>query len=176
MVACLIAGEPGLQRRASVPAVTWPNTFNLGTSGGNRGFGVELAYERALVRRLSAGVALQYAFPPQGVWHLQAFGERVYLAVWPWQVGQGFFGRGSFGVRHQVFARDATIRSTTLAPGLDAGWRWRLRHGFNVGLFAGLQWLARVQHDSRICTRPAHCPATDPGVQVGGGLDVGYSF
>ena len=176
--ACVVSGHrwgASATSRRRAPH-SGPNGFNLGTTGGNRGFTLDVIYERAVSRRLSLGAALSYAFPPTGFGHLQGFGERVHVAVWPWQAGRGFFGRASFGVRHQVFARDARIRITALAPGIDAGWRWRLRHGFNVGLLAGLHWLMRVEDDPRICTRAAHCPSSDPGVDVRAGLDVGCSF
>lgn len=158
------------------PGPVPPNAAVLETTGGNRGFTLGIAYERRFRPHLSGGIAFRYVFPPVGSWHLQGFGEAVQVSAWPWEVGRGFYGRGSFGVRHQVFALDASLRGIAIAPGAGGGWRWRLRHGINVGVSAALHWVVPIARDDRICTRASHCPAIRRGVDAGAGVDVGYAF
>jgi len=180
-----------LQASASEPAAPEPraelersaarervrrNSVTVSPLWASKAFGTALGYRRALSRRVTTGLQIDYLAQPPALAHLQGIGETVSVAIWPKRAFDGFLARAAFSVAHQVFARAPRISATAIVFGGDVGWGFRLPRGVLLGLSGGLRHGRRVATNPAICVRMDDCPSVREGLRIQARLDIGYAF
>lgn len=152
------------------------NAIVLGTHAKIPDWGSSLTYQRALGRRLSAGLGLEYGYQARGYWHLQGVGETLSGQVWLGRIFHGVFAEASLTVAHQLLARQPRLSITAVVPGLGLGFRWTHRSGLTLGASAGLRWGVKVRSSDIVCTRPKYCTSVREGAYARITADVGFVF
>ncbi len=137
-------------------------------------WGVAVAYDRRLHRRLMAQVALEHVASPRGYLHLPGFEESVGVSVWTGRAGEGFYALPTVSWAHNVFYQLPAHARHVVRLGLELGARVAVGSRFLVGAGLATRHGWSVGARRSVCTYDYQCAASRAGwlvrAQVGLGV------
>ncbi|MEE9392680.1 MAG: hypothetical protein V3W41_09265 [Planctomycetota bacterium] len=121
------------------------------------GGGLRIGYMRGLGDHFTLSARGQYITPLWLSRPIHRIGVQLGGSLWTRRANNGFFAMGTAELQH--FASSASIAptATTLAPGVESGYRWLWDSGFNIGFAASLRYAMIVQGQGEACEAVEQC-------------------